>query len=208
MTHRLTRSQFPKSPLALMLCAAALAAIAGCASNSSSAGQEAAATAREPTPKSAPAAAPAPARESTRTLLTTDKPTFTPSGTRAQSVPDSLEQVAMPAFGYRPGDLIQFSFTTTGKPGQDLPVDLTLKLESADPAVTLPLVFTESCAQAVGAGSKSILTVPIPLTATGLAGKPITGTAKLSGGPNSVTCRFTLTFVALSAPTPPSDDRK
>jgi hypothetical protein len=202
MPHRPTRSQFLKSSLALMLCAAALAAIAGCASSSGSAGQEAAASSREPAPKSAPAAAPAPARESTRTLLTTDKPTFTPSGTRAQSVPDSLEQVAMPAFGYRPGDLIQFSFTTSSPTGSETPVDLTLKLESVDPAVKLPVVFDQSCAQMVVAGTQSILTVPIPLTAKVSAGKPIIGVATLSGGGKSVTRTFTLSFAKVAGSEP------
>ncbi len=108
----------------------------------------------------------------------------------------------MPAFGYRPGDLIQFSFTTSSPIGSATPVDLTLKLESSDPAVKLPVVFEQSCAQMVAAGTKSILTVPIPLTADVSVGKPITGVATLSGGGKSVTRPFTLSFVQVAGTKP------
>jgi hypothetical protein len=200
MTHRPTRSLFAKPSLALMLCGAALTAIAGCASSSEKTGFDSATPPREPAP------APASARESTKTLIKTDSAATRPPGTKAQSVPDRIEELAAPAGGYNPGDLIKFSFSTTGGSG-DLPVSLELKL-SGENGARLPVVFLESCAKLVAGGSKSVLTVPISADASPTGSKPIKYMAYLSGAGTTVKFEGTLAIATPPGPVPPSDGRK
>ena len=112
-----------------------------------------------------------------KTVISTDK---TPIRILAQSVPDRFDIDRPPTGTYKAGELIRFTFRTTGDPAKDLPADLVLTLEkvsASDPQLT---AFSSCLSLSVPAGTESVLTIPISKTAQPTK-TPVKYKAKLSG---------------------------